>query len=325
MNRLLLILYVFIFPAMVLAQTVRVEALLDTNKMLIGDQVNLRFTVTKPVDATVTFPSIKDTITENLEILTYGMIDTLKKSGNQVTLKQDYMITSFDSAFYFIPSYPFVINGRDTIYSNPLSLAVFTLQVDTTKQAVYDIKKPYDAPWSLTEFLREYGWYILGGLILIGLVLFFIFYILPKLRRRPAPVIKIFEKPKEPAHFIALRELDKLKAEKLWQSNKIKEYHTKLTEIIRKYIENRFEIMAMEQTSDEILVMYSHMGTVDTKNYEILHQILKLADYVKFAKANPLPDENDLSMRNAYSFVEMTKIETDVNEKEIKEEGSANV
>ncbi|MFH2143132.1 MAG: hypothetical protein ABIJ97_11955 [Bacteroidota bacterium] len=333
MNKFLKLSFVLLFPYFVSAQDFKVEALLDTNSILIGDQVNLRLLISKPISSKVNFPVLKDTIVKNLEIVTYGTLDTLDFSGNQVTLKQDYLLTSFDSAVYFLPSFPFTISIdtlTDTLFTNPLVLGVNTLQVDTTKQAIFDIKKPYDAPWSFIEFLREYGWYILAGILFIGIVLFIIFYLIPKLRKKTVPQIKIFEKPKEPAHLIAIRELDILKSEKLWQNNKIKEYHTRLTEIIRRYLEHRFEIMALEQTSDEVLQQYSRLGNIDTKTYSGLRQMLVLADFVKFAKAHPLPDENDMSMRNAYLFVDLTKEEKVQSDNESvnienKEEGSVNV
>ena len=132
---------------------------------------------------------------------------------------------------------------------------------------------------------------------------------LKRKKKEPVPQIII---PKIPPHVTALEQLHKLKDEKLWQGGKLKEYHSALSDIIRQYIEHRFYINAMEQVSDEI--MYS-FRTVDL-NDELkgkLRQILFLADMVKFAKEQPLPNENETSWNNAYEFVMATK-------KEIKED-----
>jgi hypothetical protein len=102
----------------------------------------------------------------------------------------------------------------------------------------------------------------------------------------------------------------------LWQQNRIKEYYTELTDIIRVYIENRFLIMAMEQVTDEILGRFSCTKLIDSFMYDKLSHMLSLADMVKFAKAIPLPDENDLVLKNAYDFVIKTKQELVLTEPE---------
>ena len=106
----------------------------------------------------------------------------------------------------------------------------------------------------------------------------------------------------------AIKELDEIKQQKLWQQGRSKEYYTLITDTLRKYIEERFGINAMEMTSGEILELIRKNSEAQSV-YDNLRQILQLADFVKFAKMNPLPDENDLSMMNAYLFVNQTKVE----------------
>ena len=106
----------------------------------------------------------------------------------------------------------------------------------------------------------------------------------------------------------AIKELDEIKQQKLWQQGRSKEYYTLITETLRRYIVDRFDINAMEMTSGEILDIIRKQHEADSV-YENLKQILNLSDFVKFAKMNPLPDENDLSMVNAYLFINQTKIE----------------
>jgi hypothetical protein len=103
--------------------------------------------------------------------------------------------------------------------------------------------------------------------------------------------------------------LDKIKQEKAWQHNRTKEYHTELSEVIREYIESTYEIPGLEMTSEEIFVNLNHLRFESKSAYICLQQILKLADLVKFAKWNPTPDEHELSLHNAYVFVNETKIE----------------
>jgi hypothetical protein len=305
------ILIVFLISGISYAQELSVSSRLDTNIILIGDQVKLSLEINKPTNLQVDFPFLSDTVMENIEILDESPIDTVSSSGTQTVLKKEYVLTSFDSSIYMLPSFPFVYHLdtlKDTVWTNPLILGVQTMQVDTTQMAIYDIKDPYESPWSLIEFLNTYFWHAFIISSIIAFVVLIIFVIVPLLLRKKIKDPIIASKPLEPAHVIALRELDHLKEEKLWQNNKIKQYHSRLSEIIRTYMEHRFEIMAMEQTSFEILDAYSKQGKVETKNYETLQQILTLADFVKFAKYSPLPNENDLSMKNAYYFVNETKV-----------------
>jgi hypothetical protein len=294
------LLYSFSFP-----QEISLKAKLDSTHILIGDQVNLSLEVTQPYGLDLNFPEFLDTITAKIEILEKTNDDTIFLENDQVFLKQNLLITCFDSGFYEIPPFEFSYE-LDTVAvrlkSNPLYLEVLRTDIslrDTT-QAIFDIKLPYGAPIGF----REIAPYILGGLFII-LFIGAIYYYLKK-RKQEEPILKI-KKPLEPPHITALRELDKLKMEKLWQKNKIKLYYTRLTEIIRIYLEGRFEIMAMEQTTTEILQSLLNTGFKNNRIFNILSDMLYRADLVKFAKARPLPDENETSMLNAYILVNETK------------------
>jgi len=123
-----------------------------------------------------------------------------------------------------------------------------------------------------------------------------------------------------PPHVVALSELDKVKQEKPWQQGRSKEYHTELTNIIREYIERVFSINSMEMTSEEILEHLRTLRSEQKSAYSGLKQILQLADLVKFAKFDPSPDEHELSLLNAYLFVNQTKVEDTKPLDEIKKE-----
>jgi hypothetical protein len=113
----------------------------------------------------------------------------------------------------------------------------------------------------------------------------------------------------DPAHLIAFRQLEKLKEEKLWQKGEIKKYYTRLTEIIRQYLENRYRIFSMEMTTFETLAELTKSGFRDDDNYRRLRTVLSGADLVKFAKYNPEPSENELHFDYAWQFVKFTTIE----------------
>jgi hypothetical protein len=173
------------------------------------------------------------------------------------------------------------------------------MPVDTTKPI-----KPIKAPLKVDYKLNEFTWWIVGlVLLLIALIGGFIWY--RRYKNKPAPVVAR-PRPKEPAHIWANKELKKLEGEKLWQSDKVKEYHSKLTDILRLYLEFRFNYYAMEATTEEIIAEVNKRE-ISMDASAKLQETLRLADFVKFAKMNPAPDQNTKSMQSALDFVEMTK------------------
>lgn len=286
---------------MVSAQEVSVKAALDSAYLLIGGQMNVTLEVTQPAGAQVQFPTFTDTLTRSVEILEASAPDTSLTDDQRSRIIQRLTITSFDSGYQVIPPLAFLVKkqngGTDTLLTNSLGLDVMLVPVDTS-QAIMPIKGPADMPYTLQDALP----WILGGLlvvaVLIGLFLYF------KKRKKPEEVVR--PKPKEAPHVIAFRELDKLKEEHLWQSGELKAYYSRLTDIVREYIEHRFQIHTLERTSDEVLASFKNTGLVDQVPFESLQQLLYQADLVKFAKGKPQPEDNVRSLEQAYSFVKKT-------------------
>jgi hypothetical protein len=289
------------------AQRIKATASIDSTNILLGDQVKLFLEIDHPKTVEVTFPNVPDTLIKYIEVLDRSEIDTFE--SNEETFQkqiQSFLITSFESGSYRIPPFWFKIDldGRlDSIPTNGVTLNVHTMAIDTTRGPT-DIKYPYDAPVTLKEVIP----YILGAILILA-ILFFIFYAI-KRKKNNKPIFVIPRKPKEPAHIIALRELDRIKQEKLWQQGKTKQFYSEITETLRKYIEYRYGIPAMEQTSDETLDSFKYRrDLLKEKTFENLSRILKLADLVKFAKYRTTPDDDNMTLVNAYFFVNDTKPE----------------
>ncbi|MFZ5429763.1 MAG: hypothetical protein ACOZDD_05990 [Bacteroidota bacterium] len=303
--RIILCVSVFLmFPKFSEAQRIKATASLDSTHILIGDQVNLTLELEKPENIRIDFPVLADNISEYIEILRQSPVDTVFIENNVIRLTQNFLITSFDSGEHRIPPFWFKLHmddRMDSIPSNELFIRVFTMEIDTTRGPT-DIKMPYDAPLTLKEVTP----WILGIILLAGII-FFIFYYISR-RKRNLPVFTLPVRPKDPPHVVALRGLDKIRDEKIWQKDKIKEYYSQVTDILRTYIEERFGIPAMEYTTDEIMrAMAASKDLLSEKSRSNLGQILPLADLVKFAKYQPLPDDHSLTLINAYFFVNDTK------------------
>lgn len=326
-------LYLFlclIFPANIFAEGLEVNVSVDTQTVLIGDQFNVSVWAKHTQGAfDVHLPDIHDTTLNGLELIeSYPLDSSYDQDGDLVRFQKEYKITAFDSGTYQIAPLPFYISrdqDRDTLFSAPLKIRVQTVKLDTTQQ-IRDIKGPKNAPVSFMEILP---WL----LIILGVVLLvFLAWYLYNRRRKGKPLLGRV-KPVEPAHQVALRELDKLDAEKLWQRDEVKMYYSRLTAIIRAYIEARFNIRALEQTTGETLREFKEKYPAHSlvvkgglSLYDILEQLLTLADQVKFAKGLAMPDENQRHLEHAYSFVLTTKPvddeQQDKSEKEDKHERS---
>ncbi len=284
-------------------QQIEVSATIDSLYILIGSQTNITLEVTKPSSRDVQFPLILDTLSRDIEVLDQTPLDSTSLAEEQNTrLTKTLTVTSFEGGYHTIPPFKFFtkneVGGIDTLMTNPLSLEVLLVPVDTT-QAIKPIKAPEEIPYTIRDAMP----WILGGLLLLAIVLGIIFFLRRK-KEPEAPVLRPI--PKEPAHVIAYRELDKLKEEKLWQSGEVKAFHSRLTEIIRGYIEHRFQIPALERTSDEVFKSFKDKELAEKIPFEDLHRMLMLADLVKFAKGQPEPSENHNSLEQAYAFVQKT-------------------
>ncbi len=289
------------------AQRIKATASIDSTNILLGDQVKLFLEIDHPKSVDVIFPNVPDTLAEYIEVLSRSETDTFELDDETFQKQiQSFLITSFDSGSYRIPPFWFKIDlddRLDSIPTNGVTLNVYSMEIDTTRGPT-DIKYPYDAPVTLKEVIP----YILGAILILA-ILFFVFYAI-KRRKNNQPIFVLPKKPKEPAHIIALRELDRIKKEKIWQQGKIKQYYSEVTEALRKYIEDRFEIPAMEQTSDETIESFrKQKGLLKDKTFANLSQILKLADLVKFAKYQTSPDDDNMTLVNAYFFINDTKPE----------------
>ncbi len=294
------------------SQEIAISTSLSADTMLIGDQIYYSLRIKQPEGINIEFPVFGDTLVKNIEILENPGIDTSITEDGRLLLKKDLLITGFDSGSYRIPGQKFSIAGEGTtkeFISGEDMLQIMTMPLDTA-QAIFDIKQPYGASLQFIELVP----YILG-LLILAIIIFVLVYYLK--RRKQGAGITMPGKPLIPPHITALQELDVLKEERLWQNNREKEYYSRISSILRLYLEGRYRIFAMEQTSDEILDSLLKARFNDNRLFEKLKTILGISDLAKFAKFRPSPDMNESSLLDAYIFVNETKIEE--NEKDVQE------
>lgn len=294
MRKAWLIVFGLCVVSMAQAQQIRSEV--DTNTTLIGKPITLTVHLSLKPNDKASFPKLKDTIPGGLELFSAAKVDTLNKD-NKSALELNYtlQVTAYDSGFYFIPPMPVVLNGDSSkpLFSEPHNL-VFTYPKVALDKEIKDIKPPYEPPfdWLL------YGGIVLGALLLIALIVLAIIWF----KKKKNPFAGVFAEKQLPPHEKALKALEELKLQKLWQNGQEKEYHSRLSEIVREYIEGRYAIAALEQVTDETLIVIAKH--LDKEEYGLLEQLLRLSDMVKFARFVPGPGENELSINNAVQFVQ---------------------
>lgn len=290
-----------LFGQSLFAQQTLIDVKLDSAAILIGEQRVVQLSVTTDKDKFVHIVIPGDTLMRGVEVLDISQPDTTAIENNRLVIKQNVLITSFDSALYLLPPF-IVIDQNDTIRSSQVALKVSTVPVDTDNPDEYfDIKESWKPPFVWADYYP-----IIFGIIGAILLILLGYYIYKRLKDKQSILPLAKEKPKLSPYDQAMKELDAIKQEKLWQQGRNKEYYTSLTDTIRQYIESRFGINAMEMTSDQILYLIQMHNDAESVHTN-LSQILQLSDFVKFAKLHPLPDENELSLMNAYLFVNQTK------------------
>jgi hypothetical protein len=314
-NLKLFILWLFLtVQSATMMANVLVTASSDSLNLLIGDQTQIHLEVTCDADQQVDFPLFSDTIITGIEIVPPVVTDTVYVNKNKrMTVTRHYTVTSFDSAFYYIP--PFKVYVDSVPYnSDGLALAFFMFDLESSEPDAFIGPKdiiPMPLKWQDVKIS------VFSGLALVLLVLLVIFLI--KRYRDNKPIIRIVKvEPKIPAHIKALNDIEKLKGNKLSYGDDAKAYYTDLTDIIREYINERFGFYATEMTSSEIYnELLKHK---EKESLQELMELLQMADLVKFAKFKPMLNENDRNLLSAVDFVNDTMVEPDEEDKQPKEE-----
>ena len=286
------------------------KARLDSATLLMGKTTTLHLEITQDKDARGFFPGEQaDTLNAMIEIAERPAADTTDLGNNRIQINRDLIIQSFDSGMWIIKPIPYVVNG-DTAFCNQLTLKVLPVDV-SQMQDINDIKPVEDVPFNLLDWLPDYWWAWLLGLLLIGAAI----WAYRKYYKKGINPLKPSKK-RLPPYEEAMINLQNLKAAQLWQQGQEKEYFTGLTDILRVYIDRRFHINAVEMTSSQIIDTLKKNEETKAVN-EQLEMILEIADIVKFANARPLADDNEVAYQRAVNFVEATRpVEQPVNKEE---------
>ncbi len=280
-----------------------VTAAIDSSQITMGYRTAIKVEIVDKAASPSQLVVDKAVFPPEVEIVDWVYGDTTDLGNGMVEMKRALVVQPFDSGVYTIPPF-LLVNGPDTVRSKALTLKVNPVDVSAMSDinplaSVADFhSKWYD--W-LPDWLTEYWvWYLLALLIIAGGICGYLIF------TKKVTVNILPQKKRLPPDQIAFSRLNELKEAQLWEKGQEKEYYTRLIDILREYLQERFGINAMEMTSSQILkALRSNEETRLPQKY--MERVVEIADYVKFAKVRPMPDDNVRSWQDALQFVEDTK------------------
>ena len=250
----------------------------DTTKMRIGEQINYTLQIKADSTANVIFP--EQALFAPFEILEESPIDTLRAQTHFLFTKK-YALIQFDSGAYWLPPQKVSVDGFAKI-SDSLLIQVATVPVDTLKQKLFDIKPIVQVEQNFDALTQSLIFGLLVVLILIGLI--YSFFFAKKRREESRKKLPPFER--------AIEELKELESFTPTEQEEYKNYYSRLTDVVRRYLEEEAKITALESTTDELLLKLEALkksGKLELERETIknLKSVLQTADLVKFALSTP--------------------------------------
>lgn len=297
--------FILLFSLPLFAQNISVTAGTDTSDYLVGDYIQFSIKAEYDDGIRISPPSLTDKLGK-LEVIKVLPVSFEEDRNLQ---QFNYIIAGYDSARIVIPPIPityFVNNNSEpqTTQTNEVVVFIHTLEVIPSAD-IKDIKQPVRIP---------FDWLFWGIVLLVLVIIAVVSYFLYQKFKKPIEEITFVKKaPPVPLYIIALRALEMLDEKKLWQQGKIKDYHSEITEIIRRYFEDRFNFNSLEMTTAQSMQVLNRVMD-NQKLIDTTEKFLENADMVKFAKFVPLPSVNEEMMNQAYDIVKKTKIENHESE-----------
>ena len=285
------------------AQAVSLKGRISVDTILVGQPFDYQLLLTVPKDYNVDWKRFGDTLSKSIEIIKEGELTTTPvENSDNVLMKQQLTLTTFDTGYVYVPEIDIYYSKslqdsvRYKLHTMEKELYVKTVAVDTT-QAFLPINGVMKQYVTAKEVLP---W---AAIVIAVVGMLYLIYYLQKHKKTQQPVVIEKKKPTIPAIVTARAKLADMKDNELWNSLKVKDYYTDLTDIAREYLEGQFEIDAVEMTTDEIMKEVNALNLQEFVKMK-LQDTLITADLVKFAKANPSKDENEQSFKDINLFVE---------------------
>ncbi|TDI87117.1 MAG: hypothetical protein E2O78_01765 [Caldithrix sp.] len=283
--------------------TISIDSRVDKSTITIGDLIKYTVEVVHSPDIEVEMPELAENLGA-FEIRDYTVHDPLSRD-NSIVDRVDYIISTFEVGEFEIPPlvFHYAAPGDSTkheLATQKIDIVVKSM-LPSEAEDIRDIKAPL-------EFPRDYRKIIIWSSVAVAfLVLLLVSIYIWRRRKAGKGILPQKVEPPRPAHEITIEELDALKASSLLAEGRLKAFYIELSEIIRRYIEGRYFIVALEMTTYELL-QELRAAEVEAENVELIQDFLEVCDLVKFARYRPTETETEVTIQKAFDLVERTKL-----------------
>ncbi|MEJ2635051.1 MAG: BatD family protein [Calditrichia bacterium] len=292
---------------------ITVNAQVDKSQITIGDRITYSLTIQHDKNLHIQQPGPGANLGQ-FEIKDYVIHDPVEEN-NLITQKFDYSISVFDTGKFVIPPFPVAFAASDTsskyqiIQSEPIEIYVKSVLTSDDAE-IHDIKAPQAIPFNYRRWILN-G---LAALLILGIGAAAIYVI----RRRKKGVPLIRREVIRPAHEIALEALAALQPRwrEMLENGEQKLLFTEISDILRRYLENRYFVKALEETTIEIGESLEEAAIGPEYRNSAL-EVLEFADMVKFAKYLPRPEEVENNLNLLETFIDQTKLVFEAVENEV--------
>lgn len=292
----------FLIPNKIFAQSFKIGSVISADTMLVGDQIAYKIGAVGEIKS-LKWPNFKDSIGA-LEIIESLPLDTTKLAP--LSVEKTYILSYFDTGLVEIPSAIFTLH-TDSILTQQHHLQVLGVKIDSTNAQLYADLSPIKIPYLHAEWMFYFYWGL--GIVIAVILLTLLFLWIVTRYRKKQKAIKIIT----PAHIIAYGELEEFRSKRFIDKGAYKKYYSELSEIIRRYLENRYNILALESTTDEIMDDLKSL-VYQSDSLKELEQFLRTSDLVKFAKAIPEEHLHEKFFKELKDFIAITKQEEHIKE-----------
>jgi hypothetical protein len=275
---------------------------LDKGKMTIAETALLELEAVTEPGYEVQMPKV-DKVLENFGIIDWDNLGDKLDENNNVVSTYRYRLEPFLSGIYAIPAFTFEFSDANNIKEKQYELTTEPIDIEVTsllgeqrsELVIADIEDVVE----IAE-VASYQWlWAIGLAVLIAATGGWLYL----RRKRYTKLIRIFK----PAHEIAYDRLQALIKDDLIKAGKIKEFYEYISDILRHYIEHRFDLRAPERTTEEFLIELQWTDVLDTTDKEKLGEFLKHCDLVKFAKYSPTTEQIQRTFDLVKDFIEKTR------------------
>lgn len=280
------------------AQSPFLKTAVDKRQILIGEQLKYNVEASFPANTyKLTWLNVPDSFS-HFEVVSRGKIDTVESNGI-LTCRQTLTLTSFDSGINTIPALainfdPLVDDSTINLFTDSIPINVSFSPLDST-ETFHDIK-------SIIEVKDEIPlWMWIGGGALLILLIVLIAYLIKYFKTRKKP-LSLFKSKLSPFDE-AMQSLDALQKEQLLYKGEIKQFHTRLTDIFKRYLSRKMQKNIFNLTSSDILLLLNDtlLSKTDTS---LIAGTLRMTDAVKFAKYLPPTSESESALINTKKVIE---------------------